>query len=153
MPANDAMTVLNLFTYEAPEGKRFFEKASDTMRAYGQLELDPIHFVHAAMLDVFAPLEVQRYIERFEITIDEVDDATRSLRPEGFSVRPGKNGDMVEGATRAMKKMYESLAIRYTHFVGAPQDWNWYHQGFLVAIESVESLAVNRLLARREALV
>ena len=58
------MQFLNLFSYKAPEGKWYFNGASEVMRASGSVELDPIHFVRYALTDVFAPLAVSAFRRR-----------------------------------------------------------------------------------------
>ena len=143
-----------------------YENASRIRDEHGHVELDPIHFIAAAVANPSITARMKNLFEHYGMPVDVafVEEAMASVRPEHWTVQTASNGDTVEPLNKDTATLFKTLAGRYDQYINARVDeilgapstsstWEWSVALIQVALEleapSIAALHTNAFKLRK----
>lgn len=160
MPTTSSLAAARMILMDYAGGKRLFDSALAEREVRGHDELDPIHFVAAAMTDPAVPVATKAYMEHFGIFgyTEALDAAMGAIRPATSTVKVKKHGtNGLEVFNVDTARVMRALAQRFDLYIdgrmsslsGETEDstWSWYEQTIKASLELKDTPSIQALHA------
>ena len=159
MPDSTTASTAFLSVTRDPRGAEALYRLASSIRGeHDHVELDPIHFIAAAVATPSPAPRVRNLFDHYGIPVDIafVEQAMAHTPPEHWKVKPGHNGDTIEPVNQDTRELFKRLAGRYDQYLnGRVQEmgdslststWEWSIALIQVALE-LESPSIAALHA------